>query len=289
LLAISNEGIVYYLDIKLNYLIFKNKSNFLRALLLYILLSCIFFSSCEQKPEKVKRKLQLTKVFEIPAPVDSAELKRKFFLENNKDTSYLEFVFKAYDLVDIYTIDSTIKVDLRYADTNNFLGINLYDGLRKAYLTCETANKVAAAQFFLKQIDPNLSLIILDASRPQHIQQIMWDSLKMVPSKKFHYLSPPNETSLHNYGCAVDVSIVNLKTGQLLDMGTEFDTFEKLSQPILELHFLKTGELSKEVFENRRILRYVMKRAKMNPINSEWWHFSSMSREEVVRQHPLIK
>lgn len=205
------------------------------------------------------------------------------------DTSYIEYVFKPYNLVDIKTLDSSIRVDLRYADTNNFLHLNLYDGLRKAYFNCETALRVCAAQFYLKQINPDLSLVILDASRPQHIQQIMWDSLKMHPDKKQFYLSNPEETSMHNYGCAADVTIINTKTNALLDMGTDYDFFGNLSEPIYEKQFLKTGELSLEAYQNRILLRRVMQRARMNPITSEWWHFSMCTKKEAADKFPLIK
>jgi zinc D-Ala-D-Ala dipeptidase len=207
----------------------------------------------------------------------------------NLDTSYIEYVFKRYDLVNIKSLDSTIQVDLRYSDTNNFLKYNLYDGLRNAYFNCETALNVCAAQYYLQQINPDLSLLILDASRPQHIQQMMWDSLKMHPDKKLFYLSKPEDTSLHNYGCAVDVTIINTKTDSILDMGTDFDFFGNLSEPIYETHFLKLGQLSPEAYKNRILLRKVMLRAKLNPITSEWWHFSLCKKDEAARKFQLIK
>src|SRR5688572_13400215 len=143
-------------------------------------------------------------------------------LKTDPDTSYIEYILKSYDLINIKKLDSSIQVDLRYSDTNNFLKRDFYDGLNNAYFNCETALRVCAAQYFLKQINPNLSLLILDASRPQHIQQMMWDSLKVLPDKKPFYLAPPEETSLHNYGGAVDATIIDLTTGNLLDMGTRF-------------------------------------------------------------------
>lgn len=208
---------------------------------------------------------------------------------SNGDTSYIEFIFKNYDLVNIKTLDPGIRVNLRYADTNNFLRRNFYDGLQKAYFTCDAALKICAAQFFLKQADSSLTLEILDASRPWHIQQMMWDSLKTTEGLKTNYLSHPDLTSLHNYGCAVDVTVFNTRTGQYLDMGTEFDTFEKLSQPFYEMQFLKNGELSQAAYNNRWLLRSVMKRAGLNPITSEWWHFSVCKKEEAVKKYTLIQ
>ncbi|WP_317898334.1 M15 family metallopeptidase [Aurantibacillus circumpalustris] len=205
------------------------------------------------------------------------------------DTSYIEYIFKSYDLVNIKSMDSSIKVNLRYSSTNNFLKYNFYDGLRNAYFNCETAIKVCAAQYYLKQINPDLGLLILDASRPRHIQQIMWDSLKMHPDKKMFYLSNPEETSLHNYGCAVDVTIINTVNDSLLEMGTDFDFFGNLSEPIYEKQFLKTGELSLQAYKNRLLLRSVMERAKLNPITSEWWHFSICKKDEAIVRFALIK
>ena len=117
----------------------------------------------------------------------------------------------------------------------------------------------------------------------------MWDSLKMKPKIKYSYLSPPNEASLHNYGCAVDVTILDLQTGKELDMGTGFDHFGKLSQLIYEEEFLKTGELSQQAYNNRKLLRSVMQKAKLKPINSEWWHFSICTKPEAVMRFKLIR
>ncbi|MCE3225710.1 MAG: peptidase vanX D-ala-D-ala dipeptidase [Bacteroidetes bacterium] len=207
----------------------------------------------------------------------------------NTDTSYLETVFEMYNLVDVRSLDSSIRVKLQYADSTNFLHRDFYDGLKKAYFPCEVATRIANAQYFLKQIDSNLTLIILDAARPMHVQQMMWDSLDMPPDQKFKYLAPPWNTSLHNYGCAVDLSIMNLSTGKLLDMGTDFDHFGKLSEPIFEIHFISTGELSKDALENRKLLRKVMQAAKLNPITTEWWHFNFCSKEYAAAAFKLIK
>lgn len=214
---------------------------------------------------------------------------KKAIREPSADTSYLEHVFMSYDLVNLQHLDSTIGVTLRYADTNNFLKTNFYDGLRHAYLPCEVALKLCNAQYYLKQVSPALSLVILDATRPLHIQQMMWDSLDMPPDKKFNYLSPPYEPSLHNYGCAVDLTILDESKNSLLDMGTGFDAFTPLSQPALEWKFLKSGELSREAVDNRRLLRTVMKMAGFSSIPSEWWHFGYCSKETAATKFKLIK
>jgi zinc D-Ala-D-Ala dipeptidase len=207
----------------------------------------------------------------------------------NPDTSYLESVFNQYGLVNIHSLDNTIRVDLRYASTNNFTGKNLYDGLRNAYFPCDVANRLCNAQYFLKKYDSTLSLCILDAARPLHIQQMMWDSLDLPANIKFNYLSAPSSISLHNYGCAVDLTIVDLRLGKELDMGTAFDQFDKLSEPIYEAAFLAKKELSGTAFHNRKLLRSVMGRAGFNPINSEWWHFNYCNKEQAAAKFALIK
>jgi D-alanyl-D-alanine dipeptidase len=259
----------------------------LKQLATYLLLLTVIFAACEQKPHKVRRKLGLRRVFVVKDSTDADSLRKARLA--SIDTSYIEYVFKAYDLVNIRDVDSTIKVRLQYADTTNFLKKNFYDGLRKAYFTCETAIRIASAQYYLKQVNKDLSLVIFDASRPQHVQQMMLDRLKLPPLTKFNYLSRPDQTSLHNYGCAVDCGIINVNTGEYLDMGTGYDAFEKLSQPVYEYYYLKTGDLSREAYDNRRLLRYIMRRSKMSGINTEWWHFSAFSKEEAFARFPLIK
>lgn len=261
--------------------------HFLKGFPAYILILSLLLNGCDLKTDKHTHVIKRRKVYVIEDKDTVTIEKRKALAD--PDTSYIEYLFKGYDLVNIKSLDSTIIVDLRYADTNNFLKRNLYDGLRNAYFNCEAALKICAAQYYLKQVNPQLSLVILDASRPQHVQQMMWDSLKLHPDKKYFYLSPPEATSLHNYGCAVDATIMDLSTNQLLDMGTEYDFFGNLSEPIYEIHFLKTGALSRKAYENRLLLRKVMQRAKLNPITSEWWHFSICKKEEAIERFRLIK
>jgi zinc D-Ala-D-Ala dipeptidase len=207
----------------------------------------------------------------------------------NPDTSYLLKVFTDYELVNILEIDSSIHINLRYADTANFLHRNFYDGLRQAYFPCEVAIAIANAQFYLKKINSNYSLQVFDATRPLHIQKMMWDSLKMPPNHKYNYLSPPWDISLHNYGAAVDITIVDLQANKQLDMGSAFDSFNKLSEPIYEWKFLKSGELSETAYANRKLLRKVMQAAKFMPIPSEWWHFNYCGKSTAAARFELIK
>lgn len=254
-----------------------------------ILVLCLvlFVAACEWKTDREKNTLVKHRVYVIDVKKDSTNMSAKR-TPVFADTSYLESIFRNSNLVNIHDLDSTIQVRLSYSDTINFLHTNLYDGLRKGYLHCEAAIKLANAQAFLKKMYPNYSLVVFDATRPLHIQKMMWDSLKMPDLKKYQYLSPPSEPSLHNYGCAVDVSIMNMQTDSLLDMGTGHDTFTKLAEPGMEKYFLKSGDLSPEVYANRLLLRKIMQRAGYNPITTEWWHFSICTKPEAVKRFQLV-
>ena len=127
-----------------------------------------------------------------------------------------------FHLVNIHDIDSTILVDLKYATTDNFTGMILYDGLHHAYLQPDVALMLAEAHRYLKTLHPDLRLMVYDAVRPLSVQRTMWERVK---DTKYHrYVAHPDRLSLHNYGAAVDLTIAD-SMGQPLDMGTPFDFF----------------------------------------------------------------
>jgi D-alanyl-D-alanine dipeptidase len=143
------------------------------------------------------------------------------------------------------------------------------------------------AQQYIKEIDSSLSLLIFDCVRPHHIQQLMWDTLKMPINEKTKFLSNPKNHSIHNYGAAVDLTIS--KNSLELNMGTPYDYIGKEAYPRMESHFLSTGYLTSKHIANRKLLRKVMKHAGFTNITTEWWHFNSCSRSEAKRKYKLIK
>lgn len=192
-------------------------------------------------------------------------------------------------LVNVQEMDPTIQIKLVYNDTCNFLHYKIYDSLSIAFLPCDIATKFCNAQNYLKQLNSKFSLVIFDAARPRHIQKLIWDSLKMEPNIKYNYVATPWDISLHNYGAAVDVSIKDMSTNELLDMGTKFDHFGQLAEPIYEARFLKNKQLSDTAYKNRLLLRKVMKKAGFNSIPSEWWHFNSCNKEFAAQTYTLLK
>ncbi len=191
-------------------------------------------------------------------------------------------------LVDVQEIDSSISIDMKYTTTDNFVGIDLYGDLERVYIQPDVADKLKHAQSILKQRDSSLSLKIFDGVRPHFVQQLMWDSLVMPFHEKTKFLSNPKNHSIHNYGAAVDLTIIDDKRKEL-DMGTEYDHIGKLCYPRLEQQFLASGELTQQHINNRQLLRDVMKKAGFRYLPTEWWHFNSCSRIIAKQKYNLIK
>ncbi len=160
-------------------------------------------------------------------------------------------------IVDVTSLDSTFAVDIRYATENNFTKTKLYP-VAKAKLRREAAESLASVNRELKT--HGLKLKIYDAYRPLSIQWKLW---KVVPNPDF--VADPRKGSRHNRGAAVDVTIVD-SLGHEIEMPTSYDDFtEKAAQEYMNL--------SKEILENRELLRNVMMRHGFLPLNTEWWHF----------------
>lgn len=191
--------------------------------------------------------------------------------------------------INIHAIDTSIQVDLKYNSTDNFMHQVLYQNLSNAFMPDEVAQKLHKAQVLLKNEFPDYSLIIFDAARPLSVQQYIWDSVKLRPYEKYQYISPPNQISLHNYGAAVDLSIINTKNDSLLEMGTPFDFFGKQAQPRYEAFYLVQGELTEQHIKNRELLRKVMQQAGFYGITTEWWHFNSTNKWVAAKRYTLIK
>jgi D-alanyl-D-alanine dipeptidase len=173
-----------------------------------------------------------------------------------------------------------IAIDLRYAGDDNFVGHNLYAGLDCAWLHRDAAQGLAAAAAQLQQQRPGHTLLVLDALRPQRVQEMLWKHLE--GSAMRMYVADPARGSIHSFGMAVDVTVLD-EQGRELDMGTHFDEFTVLSHPVLEQKHLEEGSLTSAQIANRLILRNAMFDSGFRGINSEWWHFN-FGDPEVTRQ-----
>lgn len=171
-----------------------------------------------------------------------------------------------------------IDVDLRYATPNNFVGRDLYSPYDCAWLHVEAAAALERAVAWLAVHAPGLRPLVLDALRPQRVQQQLWDALEGTDLRL--YLANPARGSIHSYGMALDITLLDAD-GRELDMGTGFDDMTELSHPALEEGFLLAGQLSEHQLANRRLLREAMLQAGFFGIKTEWWHFDCGDRELV--------
>lgn len=190
-------------------------------------------------------------------------------------------------LVDIQEKDSTIRVNLMYARPDNFTGEVLYKDLSRAYLHPDAASALLKAQKLLKERKSGYYLIIYDAARPMSVQQKMWNVVKGTNKSKY-VANPAKGGGLHNYGLAVDISIVD-SSGRPLPMGTIVDYLGKEAHITEEAELVRSGKITEAERQNRILLRTVMKRAGFRALPTEWWHFNFCSRETAKKNYKLIK
>ena len=178
-----------------------------------------------------------------------------------------------------------IHIDMRYSTTDNFTNHIVYKDFASALLQSIAVDMLMQAHHTLKNIHPSYTFLIWDAARPSYAQQILWDYVKDTPNAI--YIANPSLGSLHNYGMAVDLTIVNHRF-EPLDMGTPFDYFGAISHPEHEPSLLQSGDLSHEQLSNRLLLRYCMVQAGFIPIPQEWWHFNACKLEDAIDNYDII-
>ena len=171
-----------------------------------------------------------------------------------------------------------IAVDLRYATPDNFIGRDLYSPYDCAWLHRDAAAALERAVAWLHEQRPGCTPLVLDALRPQRVQQQLWDALAGTDLQM--YLAQPQRGSIHSFGMALDITILD-ELGRELDMGTGFDDMTALSHPALEDRFVASGELTAVQIANRQLLRGAMFQAGFVGINTEWWHFDCGDRNRV--------
>ncbi|CAN5445591.1 hypothetical protein BH10BAC1_BH10BAC1_10190 [soil metagenome] len=260
---------------------------FLLLLILLVAGSIVATDYFAQKNSEDKAISQISIEKETPVlKIDSAE--RAINIASPLYLSSMERTLLAAGLVNVKTIDSSIVVDLKYSTKNNFLGLDMYGDFDKCYLQPDVAQKLKCSQEMLKSKFPFYSLIVFDAVRARSIQRKMWDTIDVPYSERSKYVSNPNNGSLHNFGAAVDLSIID-EHGIELDMGTAYDYFGELAYPREEERMLEEGRLTHIQLLNRELLRSVMEGAGFMGITTEWWHFNSCYRTEAYEKYKIIE
>ena len=189
----------------------------------------------------------------------------------------MKLVFPHADFRHLSTIDG-IDIDLRYAGPHNFTGRDLYSPYDCAWLHGDAAEALERVVAWLAAARPGARALVLDALRPQRVQQKLWDALAGTGLQL--YLAEPARGSIHSYGMALDITLLD-EAGHELDMGTGFDDMTELSHPALEESFLARGALTQQQVDNRQLLRAAMLHAGFVGIKTEWWHFDCGDRDHV--------
>lgn len=168
------------------------------------------------------------------------------------------------------------EISLMYARDDNFTGRVLYTDLSKAWLHPSAAKALAKAADALEREAPSVRILVKDAGRPMSVQKKMFDAVRGT-SKANYVANPARGGGLHNYGLAVDVTLVDA-SGKELPMGTPVDHLGKEAHIDTEEAMVKAGTITREEMKNRRLLRRVMKEGGFKTIRNEWWHFQMVSR-----------
>ncbi|MEO8680969.1 MAG: M15 family metallopeptidase [Vicinamibacterales bacterium] len=168
--------------------------------------------------------------------------------------------FREADLVELVKLDPTIKLEIRYATTNNFLGSKFYAEAR-AFLQRPAAEAVVRANQVLKKA--GYGLLIHDGYRPWYVTKTFWDA---TPLEKKWLVADPSSGSRHNRGCAVDLTLYDLKTGLVIEMPSTYDE----STPRAYAFYPGGTDLQ---HWHRDLLRRVMEAEGFTVNPNEWWHF----------------
>jgi D-alanyl-D-alanine dipeptidase len=168
--------------------------------------------------------------------------------------------FRSTDLVELVKLEPGIKLDIRYATARNFLGTPLYSQAR-AFMQRPAAEAVARAHRALAQ--EGFGLLVHDAYRPWYVTKIFWDA---TPPDKHDFVADPAKGSRHNRGCAVDLTLYDLKTGQAAEMPSLYDEMSERAYP----SYAGGSERQREL---RDLLRRYMEAEGFAVYEFEWWHF----------------
>ncbi len=178
---------------------------------------------------------------------------------------------RAPDLVELVTLDPTIELDVRYATRDNFLSTPVYTQAR-AFLQRPAAEALVAANAELR--GQGWGLLVHDAYRPWYVTKIFWDA---TPDDKKSFVADPTKGSKHNRGCAVDLTLYELKSGESAVMPSLYDEFGERAAA-------DYAGGTAEQRQRRDLLRAAMEAHGFTVNPTEWWHFDYRDWE----QYPIL-
>ena len=197
---------------------------------------------------------------------------------------WLEYATADSNMVEI-THMKGLRMDLRYASFDNVTGHDLYCGVQRAFIHRDALPKLKRSLKLLEKEMPGWTLVIFDAARPLYAQSALKRTVAGTPYS--NYVSSGVTGGVHNYGLALDLGLAD-SSGQMVDMGADFDSFERCAGEVGEVDALKSGRLTEQQVNNRKFLRSIMTRAGWVPLGSEWWHFNAYTRAYTKENYSLF-
>ena len=191
-------------------------------------------------------------------PIMSIEDLRNIALKSSPPEVYSED--DTINLVDIESLNNSIKLDIRYATKNNFMQTKFYKQ-PKAFLNYAPAQNLISAHKELN--DFGYGIVIYDAYRPWFITKMFWEG---TPNELKHFVADPNKGSVHNRGCAVDIGLYDLKTEKIIKMISGYDEFSEKAYPDYPGGTLEERKI-------RDLLIDIMNKNNFDVYEYEWWHF----------------
>jgi D-alanyl-D-alanine dipeptidase len=179
--------------------------------------------------------------------------------------------FRAPDLVELVKLDPTIKLDIRYATPNNFTGRPVYREAR-AFLQRPAAEALVRVSRALKK--KGYGLAVFDGYRPWFVTKLFWD---LTPADKKEFVADPAKGSRHNRGCAVDLTLYDLRTGREVEMPSGYDE-------MTERALINYAGGTPEQRRPRDLLRASMEAEGFAVYEPEWWHYDY----KEWKQYPIL-
>ncbi len=168
--------------------------------------------------------------------------------------------FRKPELVELITLDSAFHLDIRYAQSNNFLSTPLYTQAR-AFMQRPAAEALLRVLHKLQPL--GYGLLIHDAYRPWYVTKLFWDA---TPPEEHSFVADPQKGSKHNRGCAADLALYDLATGEVIEMPGLYDEMSPRSYPTFP------GGTALQRW-HRDLLRRAMESEGFTVDQNEWWHF----------------
>ena len=182
-------------------------------------------------------------------------------ISKNSNPPILDSLDSHKKLVDLKKLDDEFQLDIRYASTNNFMRSKFYKN-EKAFFNMSAADRLIEAKNDLKEL--GYGIIIYDAYRPWFVTKMFWEG---TPENLKHFVANPENGSSHNKGCAIDIGLYDIETGESIVMISGYDEFTERAYP----NYMGGSKKQRDI---RDMLIKVMERNDFTVYEYEWWHFN---------------